>query len=176
MKEIQTERLILSLWKESDAEALYEYASNPDVGPHAGWKPHSDVLESLKIIKSVFIPNNVWAITIKQNGKVIGSVGLEPDKKRVGIKSHELGFALSKEFWGRGVMTEAAKAVIHFGFSAYGLDLVSVCTAPSNKRSQSVIQKCGFIYEGTLRDAYKVYDGSLRDTKCYSILKEEWEF
>ena len=175
MKEIQTERLLLRLWREEDAESLYAYAKNPDVGPHAGWKPHADVVESLNILRILFIPNEVWAITLKGDGKIIGSIGLEPDKRRPGIKSRELGYALAKEFWGKGVMTEAAKAVIKFAFEVYELDVVAVCTSPSNKRSQSVIQNCGFVYEGTERKTYKIYDGSVRDTKCYSILREEWE-
>jgi len=175
MKEIQTERLLLRLWQKDDAESLYAYANDPDVGPHAGWKPHADVSESLHIIETLFLPNDVWAITIKETGRIIGSVGLEPDRRRPRIKSRELGYALAKEFWGKGVMTEASKAVIDFAFEAYGLEVVSVCTSPVNKRSQGVIQKCGFVYEGTERKAYKIYDGSLRDTKCYSILREEWE-
>ena len=175
MKEIQTERLLLRLWRKEDAESLYAYASDPDVGPHAGWKPHADVNESLKIIETLFLPNDVWAITIKETGRIIGSVGLEPDKRRPGVKSRELGYALAKEFWGKGVMTEAAKAVINFAFEVYGLEVISICTGPANKRSQGVIQNCGFVYEGTERKAYKIYDGSIRDTKCYSILREEWE-
>ena len=174
MREIETERLLLRLWEKKDAESLFSYAKDPDVGPHAGWKPHSDVAESLKIIKTLFIPHNVWAITVKGSGKIIGSIGLEPDKRRPGVNSRELGYALSREYWGNGVMTEAAKALIDFAFEVYGLSIVSVCASPGNKRSQNVIQKCGFVYEGTERRAYKTYDGTIRDSKCYSILREEY--
>ena len=175
LKEIETERLLLRLWKKSDAAELYAYAKDPDVGPHAGWKPHADVAESLNILKTLFIPNDVWAITEKNSGRIIGSIGLEPDKRRPGVKSRELGYALARQFWGQGVMTEAAMAVLDFAFRRYMLDVVAICTSPLNKRSQSVIQKCGFTYEGTERRAYKTYDGTVRDSKCYSILKEEWE-
>ena len=175
MKELETERLILKPWKEEYAEGLYGYAKDPDVGPHAGWKPHEDVAESLKIIETLFLPNDVWAVTIKSSGKIIGSVGLERDKRRPGIKSGELGYALSKEYWGNGIMTEAATAVMDFAFSVLGFEIVSVCTNPLNKKSQSVIRKCGFTYEGTERRAYKIFDGTIWDTKCYSILREEWE-
>ena len=175
MKPIETERLILKPWSEDDAEGLFAYAKDPDVGPHAGWKPHSDVAESLRIIRTLFLPNDVWAITIKNSGKIIGSVGLEPDKRRPGINASELGYALSREYWGNGIMTEAAKAVIDFAFEVYKLDVISVCTGPQNKRSQSVIQKCGFVYEGTERRCYATYDGTIRDSKCYSLLREEWK-
>jgi len=175
MREIETERLILKPWKEEDAKDLFAFAKDPDVGPHAGWKPHESVEESLNIIKTLFLPNNVWAITIKGNGKIIGSVGLEPDKKRPGVNSSELGYSLSKEYWGKGVMTEAAKAVMDFAFKVFKSEVIAACTGPLNKRSQGVLLKCGFSYEGTMRKVYKTYDGTIRDNKCYSILREEWE-
>ena len=62
MKTLETQRLLLSAWRKKDAADLYEYAKNPNVGPHAGWKPHGDVKESRQIIKTLFIPNGVWAI------------------------------------------------------------------------------------------------------------------
>ena len=175
MKEIETERLILRPWKEEYAEDLYNYAKEPDVGPNAGWKPHDDVAESLKIIRTMFLPSDVFAVSLKENGKIIGSVGLEPDKRRPGVRSSELGYALSKAYWGKGVMTEAVTAVLEFAFSVLKLDIVSVCTSPLNKRSQSIIKKSGITYEGTERRTYKTYDGTIWDTKCYSILREEWE-
>ena len=175
MKTIETERLILTEWKKSDAPDLYAYAQNPNVGPHAGWKPHADAKESKAIIKQIFLPNQVWAIRDKPTQKVIGSIGFEPDRFRPEIKSKELGYSLSEEFWGRGIMTEAAKAVIRYGFRDLRLDMICICTGPENKRSQSVIKKCGFTYEGTLRKAYRIYDGSLRDVLCHSLLKEEYE-
>ena len=174
MKPIETERLILKPWSEDDAADLYAYAKDTNVGPHAGWKPHSDVAESLRIIQTLFLPNDVWAITIKGSGKIIGSVGLEPDKKRPGVNSSELGYSLSKEYWGKGVMTEAAKAVMKFAFEVFKSEVIAAQTGPSNKRSQGVLLKCGFTYEGTMRKVYKTYDGTIRDNKCYSILREEW--
>ena len=175
MKEIETERLRLRLWRKDDAGGLYAYAKDPDVGPHAGWKPHESVNESLHIIKNLFIPNKVWAITLKNSGQIIGSIGFEPDKRRPGIKSKELGYALSKEYWGNGLMTEAAKAAVDFAFENYNLDILAVCTGQPNKRSQRVIQKCGFTYEGTERMVYVTYNGTIRDSRCYSLLREEWE-
>jgi len=175
MKVIETERLIIKAWKAEYAESLFAYARNPDVGPHGGWKPHESVEESRKIIETLFIPNDVWAIVLKENGRIIGSIGLEPDKRRPGVKSREMGYSLAKEYWGQGLMTEAAAAALDFAFSVLKLDIVAACTSPVNKRSQRVLQKCGFIYEGTNRKTYKTYDGTVRDSKCFSILKEEWK-
>ena len=72
-------------------------------------------------------------------------------------------------------MTEAARAVIDYGFDVKGFDQIGICTSETNKRSQSVIKKCGFIYEGTIRRTYRIYDGSLRDSRVYSMTKAEWE-
>lgn len=174
MKEIETARLVLRAWTKKDAQALFAYANNPEVGPPAGWKPHVNEAESLKIIETLFMNRDVWAIVCKESGKVIGSVGLEPDKRRPGLESREMGYSLAKEFWGKGMMTEAASAVIEYAFAELSLAILAVCTGPENKGSQRVIEKCGFIYEGTSRRSYRIYDGSIRDTKCYSLLKEEW--
>lgn len=174
-KRIETERLILRPWEEGDAEELFAYAKNPNVGPKAGWKPHDDVEESLEIIRKLFIPNNVWAIVHKEKGEIIGSIGYEDDIRRHNWESKELGYSLREESWGQGIMTEAAKAVIEYGFDFLGLGLISVLTSLNNQRSQGVIRKCGFKYEGTLRKCYKIYDGSYRDSQIYSLLREEWK-
>lgn len=172
---LETERLILRMWKKKDAPELYEYAKNPNVGPHAGWKPHESVYESKMIISTLFLTNMCWAIVDKESGKVIGSIGLEEDKFRPDIKSKELGYSLSEDYWKKGLMTEAAKRVIKYAFEELKLDVLMIRTGDSNLRSQRVIEKCGFAYEGTLRRTYRVYDGSIREVRCYSMLDEEYE-
>lgn len=172
---LETERLILRPFTRDDAEGLFAYASNPNVGPHAGWKPHADVQESQKIIDELFLVNQVWALIDKTSGKLIGSIGLEPDKRRPGIASKELGYSLAEEFWGKGLMTEAAKEIIRYAFEVMNLDILAICTGLTNERSASVIEKCGFKYEGTERYCYKIYDGSVRSSRCFSLLKTEWE-
>jgi len=175
MKEIETQRLRLRLWTKEDAKELFAYATSPNVGPSAGWKPHENIEESQKIIEQLFLQNDVWAVTLKESGKIVGSIGIEFDKRRPGVSSKELGYSLSEQYWGKGIMTEAAKAVIDFGFSKLGLEVIAACTGPQNARSQRVIEKCGFVYEGTERRTFKIYDGTIRDSKCYSLLREEWE-
>ena len=104
---LETERLQLRGWKRSDAPQLYAYASNPNVGPKAGWKPHESIAESRKIIETVFRESRVWAIIEKTGGRIIGSIGLSEDRLRPGVRSLELGYSLAEEFWGHGLMTEA---------------------------------------------------------------------
>lgn len=179
MRNIETERLLLTPWtmSEEDIEGLYAYACDPDVGPNAGWKPHADKAESASIIKELFIPHEVWAIREKRTGRIMGSIGLEPDRRREDVASREMGYSLGKAFWGKGYMTEAAKAVIDYAFTQEKEPIVvlAICTGPTNKRSQRVIEKCGFQYEGTQRKGYHIYDGSDRDNLVYSMLREEWE-
>jgi putative acetyltransferase len=176
MKTIETERLILRNWNVDDVDDLYEYAKNPNVGPHGGWKPHESKTESLEIMHSLFMDKyDCWAIVYKDDNKVIGSIGYETDTKRPDANCRELGYAMSEDYWGRGIMTEAAKAAIRFGFEELELDMVSIYRNPLNIRSGRVIEKCGFVYEGTLRQAYKIYDGTIRDVACYSMTREEFQ-
>lgn len=172
---LETERLILRSWRKKDAPNLYEYAKNPNVGPHAGWKPHESVYESKTIIAQLFMNNICWAMIDKETNKPIGSIAFEEDKFRPDVKSKELGYSLSEDFWGRGLMTEAAKRVIRYAFEELKLDVLMIRTGDSNLRSQRVIEKCGFEYEGTLRRTYRIYDGSIREVRCYSMLHEEYE-
>ena len=171
---IETERLYLRMWNKKDAADFFEYAKNPNVGPIAGWKPHASMAESRSIITDFFMRNMVWAIVCKENGKVIGSIGFSDDKIRPGVNSKELGYSLSEEYWGRGFMTEAAARMVTYAFDVLHLDVLSITTRENNERSRRVIEKCGFKYEGTLRRTYKIYDGSIKTIRCYSMLKEEY--
>ena len=178
MENIYTERLLLTPWRVciEDAKGLYAYAKDPDVGPNAGWKPHESVEESLKIIEELFVPEkNTWAIREKESNKIVGSISLLFDRRREDVNSREMGYSLAKDCWGKGYMTEAARALMDYGFEKYNLVVMSICTSPTNKRSQRVIEKCGFKYEGLQRRGYHIYDGSDRDNLMFSILREEWE-
>lgn len=175
MKPVVTDRLILRPWSEQDAPDLYEYAVDPAVGPMAGWKPHESLRESQIIIRELFIKkDDCWAVSLKDSGKVIGSVGLHEDRLRQGISSKMLGYVLSQKYWGRGIATEAARAAVAYGFEEMGLSVISVGHFPSNAKSARVIEKCGFIREGTLRSALRIYDGRVVDEVTYSITREEY--
>lgn len=184
MKVIETERLVLTLFRIEDAEGLYSYASHPEVGPPAGWKPHENIEESREIIKNIFLPSNVYAIRWKGEDydsrrdpleyQLIGTIGLEPDRFRPDARSKEIGYSLGRDYWGRGIMTEAAAAIMEYAFLELDMEILCICCSRENLKSQRVIEKAGFSYEGTIRMAYKIYDGSLRDSMEFSITKEEW--
>lgn len=172
---LETQRLVLRGWKRSDAAALYAYAKNPNVGPNAGWKPHASVSESRSIITQMFQQHTTWAITLRGEDVPIGSIGFEEDAYRPNIRSREMGYSLSEEHWGEGIMTEAARRLLRHGFEEMGLDSVMIRTGENNVRSQRVIEKCGFQYEGTLRRCYLMYNGKIRDSRVYSMLRGEYE-
>jgi len=174
MKTLETERLILRAWKPEDADDFYEYAKHPEVGLNGGWPPHTSKETSAEIIQMFIKENDIWAIVLKESGKVIGSLGLHADSKRVGIQVKELGFVISADHWGKGLATEAAKRAITHAFEELNLDLLSTYHKTFNTRAKRVIEKCGFLCEGILRQASKRYDKQIFDAACYSILKSEY--
>lgn len=104
MKKLETQRLILREWRETDADDLYAYAKSDKVGPMCGWKPHKDILETKEILKQFSEQDETWAIELKETGRVIGSLGLHKTKKEK-LPLHydfELGYALSEEYWAEG--------------------------------------------------------------------------
>ncbi len=179
MKTIETERLILRPWRLEDLEDLYQYAKNPEVGPNAGWKPHENLEESRKILEGWLhedsTQGNTWAIVPKDTGRASGSISLDSDGRRPHVPNcRNLGYALAQEEWGKGYMTEAAQAVLEYGFTELHLSLISVNHYAYNQRSRRVIEKSGFQYEGTIRQGAALYDGRVEDLCCYSLLLEEY--
>lgn len=147
---LETERLLLRPFLESDLEDFYEYASVPGVGEMAGWEHHK-TKEKTKEILDIFIrEDKVFAIVLKDYGKVIGSLGVEKygleDKLTEfnGYLGREIGYVLSKEYWGKGLMTEAVKAVINYLFNNLNLDFLLCGHYDFNTQSKSVQEKCGF--------------------------------
>ena len=102
--------------------------------------------------------------------------GLIEDPKRENDEVKMIGYAISEKHWGKGYMTESVKAVIEYAFTNLPITLISAYCYPFNNRSQRVLEKCGFEYEGTLKNAEKRYDGKICDNKCYAILKNNKEY
>ena len=178
MKTIETERLLLRGWQLNDLDDLYEYVKDPHVGPMAGWKPHASKDESLVSLKSFIKEDDRWAIVLKENEKVIGTVRLYPDENRGRYSAENstklINYILSPDYWNKGYMTEAVKRVIQYAFEETNTELLSVFHTPENYRSKHVIEKCGFQYEVTIEKGYKNYDGQMLDSVCYCILKSEY--
>lgn len=153
--ELKTERLIMRPWKESDAENLYEYAKDPNVGPIAGWPVHTSVENSREIIRDVLSAEETYAVCLKEDGKAIGSIGL-----MVGAASNlsipdtegEIGYWIGVPFWGRGLIPEAVNELLRHGFEDLKLDKIWCGYFEGNTKSKRVQEKCGFVYHHTNKD------------------------
>ena len=118
---LETDRLIIRAWKENDLEDFYEYAKVDGVGQMAGWNPHASIQESKTILDMFIKEKKSFALELKDNHKVIGSLGLEELTLSLGkeyekLVGREIGYVLSKEYWGKGLMAEAVKGVTKFCF------------------------------------------------------------
>jgi [ribosomal protein S5]-alanine N-acetyltransferase len=146
---LETERLILRTWHIDDLADFFEYACVDGVGEMAGWKHHESLDISKKILTSFIDEKNVFAIVYKKTGKVIGSLGLHnswanDDAAYKDLKVKEIGYVLSKAYWGKGLMPEAVNEVIRFCFEDRGLDVLTIGHFETNCQSRRVIEKCGF--------------------------------
>ena len=173
MKVLETERMILRPWRLEDAKDLYEYASTSKVGPMAGWKPHKDLEESKEIIQMFMEEDETWAIELKENQKVIGSVGLHKPHRADITYDLELGYVLSEDYWGKGLMPEAAKRAIEFAFEDLNIQTLLVAHFDFNTQSKRVIEKLGFTYLKHIPEGYHRYDGEVFGDEVYLMTKEE---
>lgn len=150
---LKTERLTLRPWKETDLEDFYEYARVDGVGQMAGWNPHRGIEESRDILSRFVAGKKVFAL--EYQGKAIGSLGVEEYKEKnypelAALQGREVGYVLSKDYWGQGLMPEAVRAVIGWLFGEEKLDFVMVGHFDWNNQSRRVIEKCGFQYIKTV--------------------------
>ena len=147
---IETERLILRPFKQSDLHDFNEYASVPGVGEMAGWKHHETIEKTQEILDMFIKEDKTFAIVFKKNNKVIGSLGVEKygleDKLTEfnGYYGREIGYVLSKDYWGKGIMPEAVGGVIDYLFNDLNLDFLTCGYYDFNNQSKRVQEKCGF--------------------------------
>ena len=144
---LKTDRLTLRPWMEEDAECLYHFAKNPNVGPIAGWPPHESIEDSLNIIKTIFSKRETYAI-VKDNVP-IGCVGLlfHPDTNHYwGEDAVELGYWIAEEYWGNGYAAEASERLIEHTFNDLNTTEIYASYRVENEQSKRVLEKLGFKY------------------------------
>lgn len=172
---LETERLILRPFEAKDAADLYEYARDARVGPDAGWPPHKSLEESREIIATVFAAPNTFALVDKPSGKVIGSAGfVGRHQTLLPGPDDEIGYALSPAYWGRGLVPEAVRELLRYGFEDLGLASIWCGHYDFNARSRRVVEKCGFRYRFT-DEAYVELMDQTRTELHYALTKEEWQ-
>lgn len=151
---LNTGRLTLRPFKDSDLQDFYEYAKVDGVGQMAGWMPHKNIEESRQILDMFIREKKTFAL--EHEGRVIGSLGVEFYNEKdypelAALQGREIGYVLSKDYWGQGLMPEAVNAAIRWLFETEKLDFLICGHFERNARSRRVIEKCGFRYIRTVR-------------------------
>ncbi|MGG2065014.1 GNAT family N-acetyltransferase [Bacillus sp. S14(2024)] len=171
-----TERLCLRPLTIQDAADIFEYASNPEIATYTVWYPHETLQDSQIFVQSILDQYEkgemaAYGIELKNEKRIIGTCGfIEYDKNH---HKAELAYALSPNYWRRGIATEAAKACIHYGFETLQLNRIEARCHASNVQSEQVLKRLGMQYERTFRKDMFV-KGAYRDTKMYAILRDEY--
>ena len=173
---LYTERLIIRPLTILDADDMFEYSRTPYVGPQAGWQPHSSLSETIAVIRNLIAIRTssdlgVWAITLKETGKMIGTIELYNYSP---LFKAELGYALNPKYWGMGIVPEAFREVLAFGFEYLGLKRIEASAFLDNEQSKRVCEKTGFTFEGISRNGYYRYDGKILDKANYGITLEDF--
>ena len=177
--ELQTKRLILRPWQESDAEALYNYACNPNIGPIAGWPPHTSVENSREIIKNVLSAPETYAVVLKETGETVGSVGLMTARSEIRFarmtgSECEIGYWIGESYWGRGLIPEAVSELIRYAFEDLQMTTIWCGYFDGNENSKRVQEKCGFTYSYTEYGKRVPLMNDIRTAHFTKLTQEEW--
>ena len=175
---LETPRLLLRPWEESDAEELYRLAKDEDIGPVAGWPPHKSVNESLNIIRNVLCGKECYAICLKPSRKPVGNIELKLNGKTDMTDRDdecEMGFWLGKEYWGNSIMPEAAGEVLRHGFEELNMSTVWCGYYDGNQKSKRAQEKIGFIYHHTCDDVPVPLMNEVRIGHTNYMTKQRWQ-
>ncbi|RXK82795.1 GNAT family N-acetyltransferase [Filimonas effusa] len=174
--QLETERLLLNELQETDLQNLVQYANNKKVSEYTLNLPYpykeEDALYWLDTVRKGFEHKSqfFFAIRLKEDGEFIGGIGLVPDQRH---KRAEIGYWLAEPFWNRNILTEAAMAVIDFGFNAMELNKITAHYLEGNPASGRVMQKCSMEKEGELKEhIYK--DERFYDIEIYGLTRSSY--
>jgi ribosomal-protein-alanine N-acetyltransferase len=175
LPQLPTERLLLRRMRLDDAADMFDYASDAEVTKTLTWDTHLSIDDSLAFLRQMIAgyergEQASWGIEHKADRKFIGTIGFA--RPREGGYVAEVGYALSRRYWGQGLMTEALRAVIDFGFRHMELRRIDCVCRVDNIGSYRVMEKSGMQFEGALREA-KYSKGRLETVRLYAILRSE---
>ncbi|MDD6204148.1 MAG: GNAT family N-acetyltransferase [Firmicutes bacterium] len=172
----ETKRLILRSWRADDAQDLYRYASDPDVGPPAGWPPHTSVENSREIILTVLSKPESYAVCLR-DGAPVGSVGLHLNGS-TGMTDRddecELGYWIGKPFWGQGLIPEASHELLRHAFEELGMRSVWCGHFDGNIKSRRVQEKLGFVYHHTVEGLEVRLMNQIRTEHVMLLTRQRW--
>lgn len=175
---IETERLVLRPWVETDAESLFRYAKDPAVGPIAGWLPHTSVENSRQIIHEALSAPETYAVVLKETGLPVGSSGLlfgENGTFPLAENSAEVGYWIGVPYWGQGFIPEAVRALQRRAFVDLGVEALWCVCDEQNEKSKRVMEKCGFTYCRTEKDVFFELTGDTRTEFVSRLTKARWQ-
>ena len=172
---LETERLFLRPWREEDADDLYTYASDPDVGPPAGWPPHTSVENSREVIRTVLSASETYAVCLKEDGYPVGSVGFHRNDLAEQDDEYELGYWIGKPFWGQGLIPEASREMLRYAFEDLGMNRIWCGYYDGNEKSRRVQEKLGFVYHHTTEGIEVRQMNEVRTGHVMLMTRETWE-
>lgn len=174
---IETARLILRPFEEKDTEDLYEYAKVSGVGEAAGWNHHESIEQSQAVVKAFIAGHHTFAVTEKETGKVIGSIGFESCPEiyknlNLGENVNNIGYVLGKDYWGKGYANEAVRGILSYAFYVLHLDAVTCAHFKGNESAKNVLLSRGLkqVAEGK----YTTQHGKEYDALYYAITAAEY--
>ncbi len=175
LPKMETKRLTLRPIAIIDIDDVFEYAKSPLVGPNAGWRPHASRQESEAFVKYAikkreFGQPGIYAIVLNNTKKMIGTIEIHSYNQY----KAEIGFVLNPDYWAKGLIVEAAKSVIIYGFEILRLKRLQYGYFQFNTRSKRVCEKLGFTKEGILRNKFQNYDGEIIDEVIASITIDDY--
>ncbi|MBQ8136259.1 MAG: GNAT family N-acetyltransferase [Clostridia bacterium] len=174
---LETDRLKLRPLRMADAHDLFDYAQDPQVSKHVLWRAHTSIQHSRQFIREIRrqyrsgFPGS-FAIEWKAQRKMIGTIGymwLNHD-----FHSCEIGYSLSRDYWNKGIMTEALKEVIRYTFETMHINRIEAMYEVDNPASGRVMEKAGMRYEGTLRQRVRNKE-HYSDVRIYAILADDFK-
>lgn len=170
---METERILLRRWNVEDAAVLFSYASDPDVGPRAGWEPHTSVEESREVIQNVFDNPTTWAIVLKSTGEPIGAIGYGPSCD-CGLPAlpdePTIGYWVAKPYWNCGICTEALRLMLDYIKNSTDIRSLVSGHFTDNPASGKVMEKCGFIATGEISTSPTLAIGSDRPVRVLRLI------
>ena len=172
---LETSRLILRPWREEDANDLYTYASDPEVGPPAGWPPHTSAENSHEIIRTVLSAPDTFAVCLKENGKPVGSIGFHRNDLAEDDDEYELGYWIGKPYWGQGLIPEAAREMLRCAFEDLKMSRIWCGYYDGNEKSRRVQEKLGFVYQRKTEGIEVSLLGEIRTGHSNLMTKERWQ-
>ena len=173
---LETPRLVIRRMTMADAGDIYEYGRDPEVSRHVLWDAYQSLGEAKAYVKYVQRQYRLnepasWGIELKATGRLIGTIGFMWWNQE--YRSAEVGYSLSREYWNQGLMTEALRAVVRFGFEEMNLNRIEAQHETANPASGRVMEKVGMRKEGVLRQRLR-NKGKFVDVALYAVLRGDW--